>query len=194
MNEWYINFTPSTSAITLAPSTTAYGQLNLTGGLSVSELVTVPSSKLYYVNIGSASQSLSRTNGWGTFKDSMFALGFSNVNASSNISSANFSNNYFIPPVSGIWSVYLSGHTSDSTGADGDVHFFGVSSQTNNGYTFRQACGYFNSAYHVQTFQTMTYLNAGWNYGFAYYRNLSSGSGKTMFTGQFSAALVTAAI
>jgi hypothetical protein len=32
--EWNINFSPATSAITLAPSTTAYGQLNLTGGFA----------------------------------------------------------------------------------------------------------------------------------------------------------------
>jgi hypothetical protein len=37
--EWNINFTPATQAITLAPSTTAYGQLDLTGGLTTTQNV-----------------------------------------------------------------------------------------------------------------------------------------------------------
>jgi hypothetical protein len=39
LNEWNINFTPATQAITLAPSATNYGQMDLTGGLTTTQNV-----------------------------------------------------------------------------------------------------------------------------------------------------------
>jgi hypothetical protein len=39
IGEWNINFTPATQAITLAPSATNYGQMDLTGGLTTSQNV-----------------------------------------------------------------------------------------------------------------------------------------------------------
>ena len=64
--EWNINFTPATSAITLAPSTTAYGLLNLTGGLTTTQNVGIgtnnPTSTLHVVGNATLTGGLSLSN------------------------------------------------------------------------------------------------------------------------------------